>query len=56
MAGGADGAGGWVAELVYGENVQTIEEVEAVGDQVEMETLADRNGFRDAQIHLEKAR
>ncbi len=54
LAGGADGAGAWVAELVHGENVQAIEKVEAVGDQVEVETLAEANGFGDAKVNLEE--
>ena len=52
---GRAGACCWVAELVDGEDVEAIEHIEPVGDQVEMETLAERNGFGNAQIDLEEA-
>jgi len=55
LAGETARAGCWVAELVHGQHIEAVEQVEAVGDQVEMEALTDGNGFGDAQIDLEEA-
>ncbi len=46
----------WVAELVDGEDVKAIEKVEAVGDEVEVQTLGDGNRLGDAEIDLEESR
>src|SRR6266404_145478 len=55
LASQAGGACRWVAELVDGQDVEAIEKVEAVGDEIETNALADGNRLGDAQINLEEA-
>src|SRR5215471_17821252 len=51
----AGGAAGWIAELVHRRDVGAVQEVEAVGDKVELEVFAEGNFFGDAQVKLEEA-
>jgi hypothetical protein len=51
----AGGACCRVAELVDGQDVETIQHIEAVGDEIETKALADGNRLGDAKINLEEA-
>src|SRR5256885_10261065 len=55
LAGGAGGASKRIAELVDCCNIRPIQQVEAVGDEVEFQPLAQRNFLGEAQVDLEEA-
>jgi len=55
LAGKAGGASKRITELVDGGNVGAVEKVEAVGDEVEFQPLAQRNFLGKAQVDLEEA-
>jgi len=48
--------GSRIAKLVHGRHVCAVEEVEAIGDQIQPQVFAKRDFFCDTQIHLEEAR
>src|SRR5256886_7774695 len=56
LARSAGRAGQGIAKLVDGGNVGAVEEVKSVGDDVDLEALAERNAPGEAHIHLEKVR
>ena len=56
MARGAGRASRWVAELIDRRDVGAVEKVESVGDDVELEALAEGNAPGEAHIPLEKVR
>src|SRR5256885_17150479 len=55
LAGGAGGASKRIAELVDRCNIRPVQQVEAVGDEVEFQPLAQRNFLGEAQVDLEEA-
>src|SRR5438105_9854140 len=55
LAGKAGGASKRIAELVDRCNIRPIQQVEAVGDEVEFQPLAQRNFLGEAQVDLEEA-
>jgi len=54
LASSASRAGGWVAELVDRRNVRAIEEVEGIGDQVELKAFTEGQPPCYPHIPLEK--
>ncbi len=54
LARAASGAGQGIAKLVDGGNVGAIEEIEGVGDNVDLEALAEGDAPGNAHIHLEE--
>src|SRR5256885_8852922 len=55
LAGKAGGASKRIAELVDRCNIRPVQQVEAVGDEVEFQPLAQRNFLGEAQVDLEEA-
>src|SRR2546421_13060311 len=55
LAGKATGASKRIAELVDRCNIRPVQQVEAVGDEVEFQPLAQRNFLGEAQVDLEEA-
>src|SRR5256885_800085 len=55
LASGAGGASKRVAELVDCCNIRPIQQVKAVGDEVEFQPFAQRNFLGEAQVDLEEA-
>src|SRR6266436_3232459 len=56
LAGGAGGASKRIAELVDCCNIRSVQQVEAVGDEVEFQPFAQWNFLGKAQVDLEEAR
>ena len=54
LARAASGAGQGIAKLVDGGNVGAIEEIEGVGDNVDLEALAEGDTPGNTHIHLEE--
>lgn len=55
LPGKARGAGCRIAQLVDGANVRAIKKIEAVGDEIKIETFTERDALGDTEIDLEKA-
>src|SRR5256885_5341612 len=55
LAGKAGGASKRIAELVDRCNIRPVQQVEAVGDEVEFQPLAQRDFLGEAQVDLEEA-
>src|SRR5882757_7559823 len=55
LASGAGGASKRITELVDCCNIRPVQQVEAVGDEVEFQPLAQRNFLGEAQVDLEEA-
>src|ERR1700687_4254105 len=54
LARNASRARGWIANLIDRGNVGAIEEVEGVGDEIELEAFAERNAFGEAHVPLKE--
>ena len=54
LARGASGAYQRVAELVHGDDVAVVEEVDGIGDKIDAETLSEVDAFGNARVELEE--
>ena len=53
---GAAGTNQRIAELVHGDDVGVVEEIEGIGDEIDAETLAEIDALGNAHIELEEHR